>query len=241
MRFTREILSANSIDVTVSAVRIIHDSVNTFPFLVEHAGDVSVVKSLGPLQEIEKILVNRKTRFLQPGKECGFAEFQVQSSQPFRVILGSHLSEHVAGGNQGADQPLSGIAKREFLHADGDGGSADSVLDLPKLVTSKAKGRQEIPGVKTTAAHVDRRVLCSGAADVSAAFQVAGVMENRGGDCQFPIALFERRNDRVLPVGRQQISDRSRRLHRMIKVVECCITRLELRVFAVKQVERKGD
>ena len=123
----------------------------------------------------------------------------------------------------------------------GDGGSADSVLDLPKLVRSEAKGRQEIPGVKTAAAHMDRRVLCPGAAVVSAAFQVAGVMEKHSRDCQLPITLFERRNDRVLPVGRQQINDRSCRLHRMIKVVECCITWLELRVFAVKQVERKGD
>ena len=117
MRLTREILMTNSINVTVSAVPIVQDSVNTLPLLVEHAGDVSGIKPLSPFQEIEKILVDRKTRFLKPGKDCCFAKFQVQSGQPFRVILGSHLSKHVAGGNQGSDQPLSGIAKREFLHA----------------------------------------------------------------------------------------------------------------------------
>ena len=56
-------IEANSINVTVSAVRIIHDSVNTLPFLVEHTGDVSSIKPLSPLQEIEKILVDRKARF----------------------------------------------------------------------------------------------------------------------------------------------------------------------------------
>ena len=76
---------------------------------------------------------------------------------------------------------------------------------------------------------------------IIAAFQVAGVMENRGSDGQLPIPLFESRNDRVLPVGSQQVGDRSRCLHRMIKVMKCRIARLESRVFAMKKVERKGD
>src|SRR5580693_6707442 len=105
----------------------------------------------------------------------------------------------------------------------------------------KAKGGQEIPGVKTTATDVDGGVLGAGAVQVVATFQVAGVMENRGGDGQFPVALFERSNDRVLSMGGQQIGDRGCRLHRMLKIVERCIARLELRIFSMKQVERKGD
>ena len=98
----------------------------------------------------------------------------------------------------------------------------------------KAKGRQQIPSVKTTATDVDGRVFCAGAAMVIAAFQVTGVMENRRGDGQFPIALFERSDDRVLPVSSQQVGDRRRRLHGMIKIMKRSVARLELRVFPVK-------
>jgi hypothetical protein len=66
-------------------------------------------------------------------------------------------------------------------------------------------------------------------------------MENDSGDGQFPIALFQSGNDRVLPVRIQQIGDRGSRLHGMLEIVERCIARLELRILSMKQVERKGD
>ena len=104
---------------------IVQDSIDAFPLLVEHAGDISVVEFLRALQEIEEIFVKGKTRVLQSGEDGRFTEFQVQSGQPLRVVYGSHLSEHISGGHQGADQPLARIAKRKFLHAHGDRGGAD--------------------------------------------------------------------------------------------------------------------
>ncbi len=78
-------------------------------------------------------------------------------------------------------------------------------------------------------------------ADVIPAFQIAGVMENRGGDRQFPVTLLERSDDRVLPVGSQQVGHCGGRLHGVIKIVERGIARLELRIFSVKKFERKSD
>src|ERR1700722_14738739 len=118
--------------------------------MIEHARNVSIVKYLGALQEIEKVLVDRETRFLKAGKNRCLTELGGKASKPFRVIFGSHLSEHISCGHQSSDQPFPRIAKRKFIHADGDSGGADGVLDLAKFVRIESKGRQEIPGVKTT-------------------------------------------------------------------------------------------
>ena len=223
------------------AMPIVQDSVDAFPLLVEHAGDISVVEFLRALQEIEEIFVKGKTRVLQSGEHGSLPEFEVQSGQPFRVIFGGHLAEHIPSGHQGANQPLARIAKREFLHAHGDGRGADGVLDLTEFVVRKPKRRQQIPSMKTTAPDVNCGVFRPGATDVIPAFQVTGVVEDRRSDRQFPVTLLESRNDRLLPVGSQQVGDRRRRLHRVIKIVERCIARLEIRIFTMEQVERKGD
>src|SRR5580693_9472972 len=96
-------IDANPIDITVSALSIIEDSVNPLPLLVQHARDVIAVKFFSAFQEIEKIFVDGKTRFLQPRVDGRLAEFQIQTGQTFRVIFGRHLSEHISGGHQGAD------------------------------------------------------------------------------------------------------------------------------------------
>src|ERR1700722_16056818 len=66
-------------------------------------------------------------------------------------------------------------------------------------------------------------------------------MEDCGGNRQFPVALIERSDDGVLPVGSQQVRDCGRRLHRMFKIVERSIAGLEFGIISVKQVKRKGD
>src|SRR6266566_961431 len=64
-------------------------------------------------------------------------------------------------------------------------------------------------------------------------------MENRGSDGQFPVAQFERRDNRVLPMRSQQIRDCGCRLHCMLKIVECRIARLKSRIDSMKEIKRK--
>ena len=63
-------IGTNTFDVTVSAVPIIQDSVNTLPLLFEHTHDVSVKKFFGPFQEIKKILVNARNSLFEVGRRC---------------------------------------------------------------------------------------------------------------------------------------------------------------------------
>ena len=118
---------------------------------------------------------------------CCFAEFQIQSGQPFRIILGSHLSKHVSGGDHRSDQPLARIAKRDVPPCVTEMAVAQIAFWIWRSSSaSETEGRQEIPGKETTASDVDRGVLCAGAVEIIATFQVTGVMENHGCDGQVP-------------------------------------------------------